>query len=74
MACGQVRKEFLDKRQNERRMKLIRVGDTANSGPAQGTADPLGKLVTKFYSCETEKIPTGRVALGYWLGCYRVGI
>ena len=26
-----------------------------------------------FYSLKTEKIPTGRVALGDWLGHYRVG-
>ena len=27
----------------------------------------VGKLVTKFYSLKTEKIPTGRVALDDWL-------
>ena len=28
---------------------------------------------TNFYSLKTEKIPTGMVALGDLLGCYRVG-
>ena len=27
-----------------------------------------------FYSLKTQKIPAGRVAVGDWLGCYRVGI
>ena len=32
----------------------------------------LSQTVAKFYSLETEKIPTGRVAVGDWLGYYRV--
>ena len=34
---------------------------------------PFCGPVANFYSLKTEKIPTGRVALGDWLGCYRVG-
>ena len=30
-------------------------------------------LVVNFYSLKTKKIPIGMVALGDWLGCYRVG-
>ncbi|CAI9156044.1 unnamed protein product, partial [Rangifer tarandus platyrhynchus] len=31
----------------------------------------LLQQVANFYSLKTEKIPTGTVALGDWLGCYR---
>ena len=61
-----VGKEFPDMRQNERRGDFIRVGD------AQLKGEPLCELVANFYSLKTKKIPTGRVALGNWLGCYRV--
>ena len=61
-----VGKEFPDMRQNERRGEFIRVGD------AQLKGEPLCELVANFYSLKTKKIPTGRVALGNWLGCYRV--
>ena len=36
--------------------------------------EDLHQLVANFYSLKTEKILTGRVALGDWLGCYRVSI
>ena len=42
MTCGQVGKEFLDKRQNERRMKFIRVGDTVRTvGQLKGESTSL---------------------------------
>ena len=42
MTCGQVGKEFLDKRQSERRMKFIRVGDTVRTvGQLKGESTPL---------------------------------
>ena len=37
-------------------------------------SDTTERLSTaNIYSLKTEKIPTGRVALGDWLGCYRAG-
>ena len=36
-------------------------------------AEAFCGLVANFYSLK-KKIPAGRVALGDWLGCYRVGI
>ena len=36
-------------------------------------AHPLHGLVANLHSLKTEKTPVGRVALGDWLGCYRVG-
>ena len=36
--------------------------------------EDLHQLVANFYSLKTEKILTGRVALGDWLGFYRVSI
>ena len=29
-------------------------------------------LIVNFYSLKTKKIPIGMVALGDWLGCYKV--
>ena len=66
MVCTLVGKEFPDMRQNERRGEFIRVGD------AQLKGEPLCELVANLYSLKTKKIPTGRLALGHWLGCYRV--
>ena len=66
-------KEFPDMGQNERRIKFNRLGKP-NSGLVQGRAKPFRRLVANFYSLKTEKIPTGMVALGDWLGCYGVGI
>ena len=39
---------------------------------AQGRAEPFCRLAANFYSLKTEKIPTGMVALGDWLACYKV--
>ena len=39
---------------------------------AQRRADAFHGLVVNFYSLKTQKIPAGRVALGDWLGYYRV--
>lgn len=58
--------KFSEMRQNERRGEFIRVGD------AQLKGEPLCELVANLYSLKTKKIPTGRLALGHWLGCYRV--
>ena len=71
MVHVQAGKEFPDMRQKERRIKFNRVGKP-NSGLVQGRAKPFCRLVASFYSLKTEKIPTGMVALGDWLGCYRV--
>ena len=70
MVHVQAGKEFPDMRQKERRIKFNRVGKP-NSGLVQGRAKPFCRLVASFYSLKTEKIPTGMVALGDWLGCYR---
>ena len=43
-----------------------------NIGASQGRAGPFHRLAASFYSLKTEKIPTGMVALGGWLGCCRV--
>ena len=40
---------------------------------AQGRAKLFHRLVGNFYSLKAEKVPTGTVALGDWLACYRVG-
>ena len=66
VVCTLVGKDFPDMRQNERRGEFIRVGD------AQLKGEPLCELVANLYSLKTKKIPTGRLALGHWLGCYRV--
>ena len=39
-----------------------------------GKADTFCGLLAKFCSLKAKKIPVGRVVLGDWLGCYRVGI
>ena len=39
---------------------------------SQGRAKPFHRVAANFYSLKTEKIPTGMVTLGNWLGCYRV--
>ena len=46
MVQARVGKEFRDMRQNEREIKFTRMGDTYNSGPAQGRIDvEQGSLV-----------------------------
>ena len=62
-------------------VSLLRARSKDNKG-ATGTVcqppDRPGKanrfcgLVANFYSPKAEKIPDGRLALGNWLGCYRV--
>ena len=37
-----------------------------------GRADAFCGLAATFYRLKTKKILAGRVALGDWLGCYRV--
>ena len=39
-----------------------------------GRADAFPELVANFYILKTKKITAGSMALGDWLGCYRVGI
>ena len=72
MVHAWVGKEFPDMRQNERRIKFIRVG-----GPVRTVGWLKGELnvftgLQLFFTTSKQKIPTGRVALGDWLGCYRV--
>ena len=38
----------------------------------RGSIDSFCDLIANFYSLKTKKIPAGRVALGDWLGRYRV--
>ena len=74
VVCAQIGKERPNMRLNEGRIKFMRVGYAVrSSGPAQGRAEPFPWLVANFYSYKTEKIATGRVALGDWVGCYRGG-
>ena len=39
-----------------------------------GKADTFCGLLANFCSLKAKKIPVGKVALGDWLGCYRVGM
>ena len=67
-----VGKEFPDVRQNERRIKFIRVGGPVTTvGWLKGELNAFTGLQL-FFTTSKQKIPTGRVALGDWLGCYRV--
>ena len=45
---------------------------SANAVSGPGRADTFCGLAASFYSFKTKKIPAGRVALGDWLGHYRV--
>ena len=45
---------------------------SANAVSGLGRADAFCGLVASFYSFKAKKIPAGRVALGDWLGHYRV--
>ena len=74
VVCAQVGKERPDMRPKEGRIQFIRVGYAVRSSrSAQGRAEPFRRLVANFHSYKTEKITTGRVASGDWVGCYRVG-
>ena len=65
-------KEFPDMRQNERRMAFIRVGDAVRTvGQLRGELNAFAGLQPIFVASR-QKILTGMVALGDWLGCYRV--
>ena len=65
-------KEFPDMRQNERRMAFIRVGDAVRTvGQLKGQLNAFAGLQPIFIASR-QKILTGMVALGDWLGCYRV--
>ena len=67
-------KEFPDMRQNERRIRFIRLGDKIRTaGLLKGEPKGFCRLVASFYNLKTEKVPTGMVALSDWLGCYRIG-
>ena len=69
----QIGKAFSDVRQNERRIKFIRVRNSVRTvGQYKGEPNPFKQLVANFYSIKTEKISTEMVALGDWLGCYGV--
>ena len=69
----QVGKEFPNMRQNERRIVYQSGRHCQNSRPAQGRTNPFHGVLASFYSPRTEKIPTGRLAFGDWLGCYKMG-
>ena len=57
-------------RQNEKGIKFIRLEDAVRTGGlAQGRVEHFHRLMANFYR---QKIPTGMVALGGWLGCYKV--
>ena len=72
VVCAGVGKEFPDVRHNERRIKFTRVGEAVRiAGWFKGRAEHFQQLAVNFYSLKTEKIPTGIMALGDWLGCYR---
>ena len=72
VVCMQVGKEFPVMRQNERRIKFIRVGGAVRTvGWLKGELNALTGLQL-FFTASKQKIPTWRVALGDWLGCYRV--
>ena len=45
-----VGKDFPDMRQNEREIKFIRMGDSYNSGPAQGKTDVEQGSLVHFYT------------------------
>ena len=65
-------KEFPDMRQNERRMAFIRVGDAVRTvGQLRGELNAFAGLQPIFVASR-QKILTGMVALGDWLGCSRV--
>ena len=57
-------------------MKMLQTqqADLLTDQGGAGGADPFCVLVVSFYSLKTKKIPAGRVALGDWSECYRVGI
>ena len=44
-----VGKQFPNMRQNEREIKFIRMGDSYNSGPAQGKTDVEQGFLVHFY-------------------------
>ena len=57
-------------RQNEKGIKFIRLEDAVRTGGlAQGRVEHFHRPMANFYR---QKIPTGMVALGGWLGCYRL--
>ena len=59
-------------RQNEKRLKFARVRDAVRiAGWLKGELNALPGLQPIFIASR-QKIPTGMVALGDWLGCYRV--
>ena len=67
-------KEFSDMRQNERRIRFFRLGDKIiTASLLKGESKGFRRLVANFYNLKTEKVPTGMVALGELLGCYRIG-
>ena len=49
MIWVRVGKELPDMRQNEREIKFIRMGDSYNSGPAQGKTDVEQGFLVHFY-------------------------
>ena len=55
---------------------LLRAGSRDNEGANKcrwlERACAFRGLVADFYSLKTKKIPAGRLALGYWIGHYRV--
>ena len=50
MVCVWVGKEFPDGRKNEKELKFIRVGDSQNSGWAQGKTDIEQGSLVHFYT------------------------
>ena len=59
-------------RQNEKRLKFTRVRDAVRTvGQLRGELNAFAGLQPIFVASR-QKILTGMVALGDWLGCYRV--
>ena len=65
----------------QKKGRLLRTKSRGNVGTESTVGQPPGrpgrinsfqKLTANFYSLKIKKIPPGRLALGDWLGCYRV--
>ena len=74
-----VGKEFPDT-EFQKGVSLLRTKSRDNEGivnaagrpPARSESVDLFRELLTFYSLKTKKIPAGRLALGNWLGLYRV--
>ena len=72
MVCSLAVKGFPDMRLNERSIEFIRIRDAVRTvGWLKRELNAFTGLQL-FFTTSKQKIPTGRMALGDWLGCYRV--